>query len=67
MAIEFVEEELVSREIELASYMLQSYSLDKMAAETGLSKKHLAVHIRNMKKKLGSYNVAILKTIFKIR
>jgi DNA-binding CsgD family transcriptional regulator len=67
LAIEFVEEELVNREIEIASYLLQSFSLDKIAAETGLSKKHIAVHIRNMREKLGVGNVAVLKKIFKLK
>ena len=65
--IGFVEEELVNREIEIAGYLLQSLSLNQIAVRTGLSKRHLAVHIRNMEEKLGTENCAILKKIFRLR
>jgi len=52
LAMEFKNEELVEREIEIGNYLLQNFSLNLISEKTGLSKKILAAHIRNMIKKL---------------
>lgn len=50
--MEFKNEELVEREIEIACYLFQDFSLNKVAEKTGLSNKILTAHLRNMMKKL---------------
>jgi DNA-binding CsgD family transcriptional regulator len=62
--MEFKKEELVDREIEIAGYLLQNFSLKQMSEKTGLSKKHLAAHLRNMMEKLGVENIPALKRAF---
>ena len=52
--MEFKNEELVEREIEISGYLLQNFSLRLIAVKTGLSKKLLAAHIYNMMKKLNA-------------
>jgi DNA-binding CsgD family transcriptional regulator len=52
IAMEFKNEELVEREIEIACYLFRSFSLSKIMEATGLSKKILIAHLRNMMKKL---------------
>ena len=50
--MEFKNEELVEREVEIACYLFQDFSLNKVAEKTGLSNKILTAHLRNMMKKL---------------
>ncbi len=50
--MEFKQETLVEREIEIAAYLLQLISLKLMGEKTGLSKKLLCAHVRNMMEKL---------------
>ena len=50
--MEFKSEELVEREIEIGGYLLQHLSMKQISLNTGLSKKHIAAHIRNMMEKL---------------
>lgn len=65
--MEFKKEELVEREIEIAGYLLQNFSLKMIAEKTGLSKKLLAAHLQNMMKKLKAEDMeALLKLIKKI-
>jgi DNA-binding NarL/FixJ family response regulator len=52
--MEFKQEELVEREIELASYLRIDLSLKDIAVKTGLSKKILTAHFRNMMEKLNA-------------
>jgi DNA-binding CsgD family transcriptional regulator len=54
--MEFKNEELVEREIEIGNYLLQDCSLKLISEKTGLSKKILAAHINNMMKKLKAEN-----------
>jgi DNA-binding CsgD family transcriptional regulator len=56
----FKEEELVEREIEIASYLLQNLSLNLIRERTALSKKHIVAHIRNMMEKLRVKDIAAL-------
>lgn len=50
--MEFKHEELVEREIEIGNYLLNGFSLRLISEKTGLSKKHLDAHIKNMREKL---------------
>jgi len=50
--MEFRNEELVEREIEIGNYLQQDFSLRLISEKTGLSKRILAAHINNMMKKL---------------
>ncbi len=63
--MEFKHEELVEREIEIAGYLLNNFSLGQISEKTGLSKKHLAAHIQNMMKKLQAENIAELIKLIK--
>ena len=58
--MEFKQEELVEREIEIGGYLLQNFSLKQISEKTGLSKKLLVAHIRNMMGKLKAGNMSIL-------
>lgn len=64
--MQFVNEELVDREIEIAGYLLQSLSLKQISEKTSLSKKHIVAHIKNMREKLGPDNTIMLMKIFRI-
>jgi DNA-binding NarL/FixJ family response regulator len=63
--MEFKNEELVEREIEIGDYLLQNFSLKQIAEKTGLSKKILAAHISNMMIKLKVENTEALITLLK--
>lgn len=63
--MEFKQEELVEREIEIAGYLLQDFSLNQIAEKTALSKKHLSAHIRNMMKKLKAKDIVALIKLLK--
>jgi len=58
--MEFKNEELIEREIEIAGYLVQDFSLNHIAETTGISKRLLLVHIRNMMKKAKSENMSTL-------
>ena len=49
--MEFKREELVEREIEIAGYLIQDFSLKHISEKTGLSKKLLVAHVKNMMEK----------------
>ena len=63
--MEFKQEELVEREIEIGGYLLENFSLKQISEKTGLSKKLLVAHIRNMRQKLKAENMEALKKILK--
>jgi DNA-binding NarL/FixJ family response regulator len=63
--MEFKKEELVEREIEIGGYLLQNLSLKQIAEKTGLSKKILTAHIRNMKQKLKAADIIELIKLLK--
>jgi len=52
--MEFRKEELVEREIEIAGYLLQHFSVEQICKRTGSQKKIIEAHIRNMMEKLGA-------------
>jgi DNA-binding CsgD family transcriptional regulator len=63
--MEFKNEELVEREIEIACYLFRDLSLNQMAEKTGLNKKILTAHLRNMMEKLQAANMDELIRILK--
>ena len=63
--MEFKNEELIEREIEIACCLMQDYSLKMIAARTGLSKIILVAHLRNMMKKLQAADLNELVTLIK--
>jgi DNA-binding NarL/FixJ family response regulator len=63
--MEFKSEELLEREIEIAQCLLQGNKLSEIAEKTGLSKRHVTAHIRNMITKLKTENVKSLLYLLK--
>ena len=63
--MEFKNEELIEREIEIAGYLKLDFSLKQISETTGLNKKILAAHIKNMMQKLKSGNIVALKKTLK--
>jgi len=61
--MQFQKEELIDREIEIASYWLEGLSLKQISQKTKLNTKHLQAHLRNMMEKLGAENMLVLKEI----
>lgn len=64
--MEFKQEEFVEREIEIAGYLVQDFSIKNISDKTGLRKKLLMAHIRNMMEKLKAEDVAALIKLLKI-
>jgi DNA-binding NarL/FixJ family response regulator len=64
--MEFKNEELVEREIEIAGYLMQDFSLRHISETTGLSKKLLVAHIRNMMEKLKADDITALVKLLKV-
>ncbi len=64
--MEFKQEELVEREVEIAGYLLQDFSLKQICEKTGLSKKLIAAHIRNMIEKLNAEDMEGLMKVLKV-
>ncbi len=64
-AMEFKNEELIEREIEIASLLMQQFSLNQISKKTGLSKKILTAHIKNMMQKLKAEDMPTLIKIIK--
>ena len=63
--MEFKNEELIKREIEIAGYLIHGFSLKVVAEKTGLSKKILTAHLRNMMKKLKAADMDELKKLIR--
>ena len=63
--MEFKNEKLVKREIEIGGYLLQDFSLKLISEKTGLSKKILAAHIQNMIKKLKTEDMSGLMKLLR--
>ena len=64
--MEFKQEELIEREIEIAGYLLQDVSIKLICEKTALSKKHLSAHISNMMKKLKAKDLEGLIKLLKV-
>lgn len=63
--MEFKHEELVEREIEIGDYLLNGFSFRLISEKTGLSKKHLDAHIKNMMEKLKAKDMEDLLKLLK--
>ena len=55
--MEFKQEALVEREIEIAAFLLQDYSPEQIADYLAVNKKIIKAHIRNMMQKLNAKNI----------
>lgn len=55
--MEFKQEGLVETEIAIAGYLLSGFPKRNISDTTGLSKKHLNAHIKNMMRKLKAENM----------
>lgn len=55
--MEFKQEELVEREIEIAAYLLRHFSLRQIAGQLAVNKKIIKAHVRNMMQKLNAENI----------
>ncbi len=55
--MEFKQEVLVERKIEIAAYLLQDFSLPQIAGQLAVNKKIIKAHIRNMMQKLKAENI----------
>ncbi len=64
--MEFKQEELIEREIEIADYLLQDFSIKLICEKTSLSKKHLSAHISNMMKKLKAEDMDNLIKVLRV-
>ncbi len=65
--MEFKKEELVDREIEIAGLLIHNVSLNQIAETTGLSKKLLTAHIKNMMQKIKASDMNSLIKLLKIK
>lgn len=63
--MKFKHEALVDREIEIAACLLKDCSLKSMSDKTGLCRKILTAHIRNMMEKLKAEDTAGLKKLLR--
>ena len=64
--MEFKQEELVEREMEIGGYLLQDLSMKQIIEKTGLSKKLITAHIGNMMEKLKAEDITTLIRLLKI-
>ncbi len=55
--MEFKQEALVEREIEIAAFLLQDFSPEQIADYLAVNKKIIKAHIRNMMQKLNAENI----------
>lgn len=65
--MEFKNEELVDREIEIAGLLIHNVSLKQIAETTGLSKKLLTAHIKNMMQKIKASDMNSLIKLLEIK
>ncbi len=55
--MEFKQEALVEREIEIAAFLLQDFSLSQIAGHLAVNKEIIKAHIRNMMQKINTENI----------
>ncbi|MBD0366005.1 MAG: helix-turn-helix transcriptional regulator [Flavisolibacter sp.] len=55
--MEFKQEALVEREIEIAAFLLQDFSFKRIANHLKVNEKIIKAHIRNMMQKLNAENI----------
>ncbi len=65
--MEFKSEQLVDNEIQIAKFLMESFSLREIEKKTGISRRHLDAHIKNMMKKLKTNDTAGLIKLIKER
>lgn len=65
--MEFKSEQLVDNEIQIAKFLMESFSLREIEKKTGISRRHLDAHIKNMMKKLKANDTAGLIKLIKER
>ena len=65
--MEFKNNELIGREIEIAGLLMQRYSLNQISKRTGISKKILAAHIHNLMQKLKAEDLESLIQLLNVR
>ena len=65
--MEFKKEGLVDREIDIAGLLIHNVSLNQIAETTGLSKKLLTAHIKNMMQKIKASDMNSLIKLLKIK
>ena len=65
--MEFKREQLVDNEIQIAKFLMESFSLREIEKKTGISRRHLDAHIKNMMKKLKADDTAGLVKLIKER
>jgi len=63
--MEFKHEEFVEREVEIAGYLKQGFSVKQICKQTGLEKKIIEAHKRNMMEKLGAEDLRTLIHLLK--
>jgi DNA-binding NarL/FixJ family response regulator len=61
--MEFRYEELVENELIIGSLLAQGLSLNAISEKTGMSKRIVSVHVRNMKVKLQTAGLADLRRL----
>ncbi len=65
--MEFKNDDLIGREIEIAGLLMQQYSLNQISQRTELSRNILVAHIKNMMQKLNAENIESLIQLLKAR
>ncbi len=65
--MEFKQEELIEREIQIAGYLVQDFSLNHISETTGLSRRILVAHLKNMMKKLQARDKSALIKLLKAK
>lgn len=58
--MEFKHEELVEREVIIARLLVKGFSAKEISDQTGMGKRIVAAHIRNMKVKLQAKDLMLL-------
>jgi len=65
--MEFKQEELIEREIQIAGYLVQDFSLKHISETTGLNRRILVAHLKNMMKKLQAGDKSALIKLLKAK
>jgi DNA-binding CsgD family transcriptional regulator len=65
--MEFKQEELIEREVQIAAYLVQDFSLKHISETTGLSRRILVTHLKNMMKKLQARDKSALIKLLKAK
>ena len=63
--MEFGREEFIEREKEIAQFLLRGNTIKQIALRTGLSRRHVEAHIRNMITKMKAEDLASLINLLK--